>query len=41
MEKKCPHCFAKLDKDGYCSRPCRLGAIKKREAEIKKKKEQS
>lgn len=36
MMEKCKYCGAKLDSDGYCSRPCKPGALKKRIAELKK-----
>nr|DAI37521.1 MAG TPA: hypothetical protein [Caudoviricetes sp.] len=35
--KKCKYCLAPLDSKGYCSKPCKLGAMLKRIAELNQK----
>lgn len=36
--KECKYCLAPLDSKGYCSKPCKLGAMLKRIAELNQKK---
>ena len=38
MNSKCKYCGAPL-LDGYCSKPCKLGKLQKRIAELKAKLE--
>ena len=48
LQGLCPHCYKPLDKQGNCSKPCSLGALKielkikkkRLQAEINKQKEQ-
>ena len=32
--KKCKYCLSPLDDQGYCSRPCKMGALAKKKAEL-------
>lgn len=44
IKNKCEYCLAPLDKQGFCSRPCKMGKLLKRKAELeaqKKEKEKS
>lgn len=34
---KCKYCGAPLTTDGYCSNPCKIGALLKKIAELKEK----
>ena len=37
--KRCKACGAILDKQGFCTRPCKLGQLQKQIAELKAKLE--
>ncbi len=37
---KCPYCFAKLADDGFCSRPCTLGSLYRRLAEVQRQRKE-
>lgn len=39
IKNKCKYCLSPLDKDGYCSKPCKLGKLQKQIAELKAKLE--
>ena len=39
MATRCKYCGAKLDTDGYCSKPCKAGALVKKLAEAEKAKQ--
>lgn len=44
IKNKCKYCLAPLDEKGFCSRPCRMGKLLKRKAELEeqeKEKEKS
>ena len=34
---KCKYCGAPLDDKGYCSKPCRMGALLKKITDLKEK----
>ena len=44
LKNYCPYCFRKLNKNGDCSKPCAMGALKiekkRLQADIDKQKEQ-
>lgn len=41
MSKKCKYCLAPLDEQGFCSRPCRMGKLLKKKAELKKQNKEN
>ena len=32
--QRCKYCLAPLAEDGFCSRPCKIGALKRRQHEL-------
>lgn len=38
INKVCKYCLKPLNEEGFCSRPCKLGALIKKNAELKKQK---
>lgn len=41
MSKKCRYCLAPLDEQGFCSRPCRMGKLLKKKAELEKQNKEN
>ncbi len=41
MSKKCRYCLAPLNEQGFCSRPCRMGKLLKKKAELEKRNKEN
>lgn len=37
MRTKCKYCLKPLDENGYCSKPCKIGALVKKLDELKRR----
>lgn len=41
IKNKCKYCLAPLDEQGFCSRPCRMGKLLKKKAELEKQNKEN
>lgn len=41
MSKKCRYCLALLNEQGFCSRPCKMGKLLKKKAELEKQNKEN
>ena len=41
IKNKCKYCLAPLDERGFCSRPCRMGKLLKKKAELEEQNKEN
>ena len=41
IKNKCKYCLALLNEQGFCSRPCRMGKLLKKKAELEKQNKEN